>query len=75
MKLVAKKNTTYRAHIKLGFLEGFVSNDVIKGKLEAVGLTRVTVQGSGRERWAFGTWPGNDVEVDLPSQIVGVDKV
>lgn len=75
MKLVAKPNTTYRAIIKLGMFESLVSNATIQGKFEAVGLKHVSVQGSGRERWAFATWEGSEVEVDLPSQIVGVDKV
>lgn len=75
MNLTAKPNTQYRAKIELGFFEQVVSNDTIKGKLEAVGLKNVSVSVGGRTRWAFGTWTGEEVTVELPDQITEVEAV
>lgn len=75
MTFHAKPGKRYRAEIRLGLFEQVASNATIAEKLQAVGLTNVSVTGSGRERWAFGFWPGGDITIELPEQIVRVDEV
>ncbi len=64
-------NTRYRALIEFGVLdpEQFASDDAIKEHLEGLGLVSVDVVGEGRERWAFGTWLGEEQDVDLPDVV------
>ena len=66
------KNHRYRARIHLGMLEQVSPNSLIASKFAEVGLQNVTVQGTGRDRWAFGEWRGEDTDADLPSQVVDV---
>ena len=75
MNFYAKQGKRYRAKIRLGLFEQIASNEDIAQRFRAAGLVQVTVQGSGRDRWAFGVWPGKDVAVQLPEQIQGIDEV
>ena len=75
MNFTAVPHRRYRAQIKLGVFEQVVNNDGLRARLEAVGLTNVKVEGSGRQRLAFGDWTGDRVVVELPSQIVAVDDL
>ncbi len=76
MKASVEKDGYYRATIRLGFFEGLASNDTIAGKLLAAGFVNVTVQGTGRNRWAEGTWPLDSQHgIDLPEQITFVERL
>ncbi|AKU93346.1 hypothetical protein AKJ09_00078 [Labilithrix luteola] len=72
MKFTVHSNKRYAATIKLGFFERLASNDTIAEKLRFAGFIEVNVVGEGRDRTAFGTWPGADASAELPSQIVSV---
>ena len=65
----------YEADLRLGFFEKFASNDTIVMKLLDVGFSNVIVTGSGRDRQASGIWTGDDIEVELPSQVVSIRKL
>ncbi len=69
MNVTVRHAKRYRAHIHLGFFEQVVSDAAIKEKFEAVGFQGVSVVGEGRERWAFGTWPGADTTAEMPEQV------
>lgn len=75
MSFHVKSCERYRALITLGMFESFASDDDIKAKLEDVGLVNVTVVGEGRYRWAFGTWPGEEQDVDLPGEVSQVEDM
>lgn len=65
----------YRAKIRLGFFEGIASNNTIAEKLKNAGFSDVQVWGSGRDRFADGTWLGDTATSDLPDQVKEVEEV
>lgn len=67
--------TRYRATIRLGLFEQVASNDAIRSKLEEAGFTAVAVGGSGRDRFAEGTWSGASQAAELPDQITRVEVI
>lgn len=68
--MVLTQGTRYRARIRLGLFEQIASNDAIREKLEEAGFTAVGVGGSGRDRYAEGTWDLQTQNADLPDQVV-----
>lgn len=74
MKINAVQGHRYKATIKLGFFEKFVSNATIIQKLLDAGLKDIKVWGDSSERYAEGTCMTN-AEVELPSQIVKVEDL
>lgn len=75
MAFTVHKGKHYKASFKLGFLESAASNDLIKEKLENAGFEDVKVWGEGGVRYASGTWPHDDVEASLPSQLHEIIEV
>jgi hypothetical protein len=70
-----RRGKRYRAHLSLGWLERVASNVDVREKLEAAGFVDVNVVGSGSDRWAFGTWPGEDMlGAEMPDEIVDVEE-
>lgn len=70
-----KHGQRYRARIALGIFESLAGNDTIAHKLTEAGFTGVTVQGSGRTRWAFGVWNQPTQTAAMPDHIAQVDEV
>lgn len=75
MTFTVRTGRRYRAHVHLGLFEQVASDATLAEKFAAVGFANVSVVGEGRERWAFGTWPGADATAELPDQIVAVTEV
>jgi hypothetical protein len=76
--VTVRQGKRYRAWIHLGFIEQAASNATVSEKFTEAGFTRVQVQGSGHDRWAYGFWmhPDKTVEEgDLPEQIKEVVEV
>lgn len=69
MMAAVRRGGRYRARVRLGIFESIASNAAIAEKFVDAGFTVVSVSGSGRDRWAFGTWPGADASAELPEQI------
>ena len=66
----------YRAHLKLSWFESFASEDMIAEKFKVLGFTNITITGSGKDRYAIGTWNGPDESVPLTDEhIVSVQEV
>ena len=74
MKLWLSKGS-YRAEFHLSFFESVASNDTIRFKLTSAGLSNVSVEGSGKVRVATGDWEGDEMEIELPSEVVKVEKL
>jgi hypothetical protein len=70
-----RQGKRYCARIELGWLEALASNELIAGKLRAVGFTDVKVDGSGGTRQAEALWPSADNSGELPAQIVEITEV
>jgi hypothetical protein len=70
-----EKGKTYRAELKLGFVEAMASNAILVSKFQEIGFTNVSVAGQGARRTATGTWSGASRAVDMPKQVAGVSLV
>ena len=70
-----EKGKTYRAELKLGFVEAMANNAVIVSKFQQIGFTNVSVTGQGARRVATGTWSGASRAVELPKQVADVSLV
>jgi len=70
-----RQGKRYRARIELGRLEALASNELIAGKLRAVGFSHVKVDGSGGTRQAEALWENPDSSGELPSQIAAITEV
>jgi hypothetical protein len=70
-----RQGRRYEAAISLGLLESFAGNDLIAARLEAVGFTDVTVEGSGASRRAQAVWPNADATAALPPQVSDVTEI
>jgi len=70
-----RQGQRYEATISLGLLESFAGNDLIATRLEAVGFTDVTVEGSGSKRRAQALWPNADATAALPPQVSDVTEI
>jgi hypothetical protein len=73
-RYTVEKGGKYRASFKLSGLEGLASNDMIKGKLEAAGFSRVKVWGSGGVRYASAEWHKENATAEMPSQVHQIVK-
>jgi hypothetical protein len=70
-----RRNTRYRATIRLGLLEQLAGNEMIAERLRDAGFTDVSVEGAGETRLAEATWPFDDATAPLPSQVAAVSEV
>jgi transketolase N-terminal domain/subunit len=70
-----RQGKRYRARIELGWLEALASNELIAGKLRAVGFSHVKVDGSGSTRQAEALWENPDSSGELPPQIAEITEV
>jgi hypothetical protein len=70
-----RRNTRYRATIRLGLLEQLAGNETIADALREAGFTDVSVEGAGETRIAEATWPLDDASAPLPSQVAAVSEV
>jgi len=59
----------YRATIKLGLIQSAASNEMVAAKFREAGFTDVVVIGSGRTRFAQGTWPHPDTSAEIPREV------
>lgn len=75
LSFTVKKGKRYQANIALSFFEQVASNDMIKGLLEKAGFADVKVSGSGGQRKAEATWPGDDATAEMPAQIVSAAEI
>ena len=75
MKITVTEGRWYSGTIKLNFVQKAASNNTIKGKLEALGFSRVSVYGSGSKRDAKGKWMRKTTTVDMPSQVSNVQEI
>lgn len=75
LSFTVKKGKRYQANITLSFFEQVASNDMIKGMLEKAGFAEVKVSGSGGQRKAEATWPGDDATAEMPAQIVSAAEL
>jgi hypothetical protein len=70
-----RRNTRYRATLRLGLLEQLAGNETIAAAFEEAGFTDVRVEGAGETRLAEATWPLDDASAPLPSQVASVSEV
>jgi hypothetical protein len=70
-----RRNTRYRATIRLGLLEQLAGNETIADHLREAGFADVSVEGAGDTRLAEATWPLDDATATLPPQIASVDEI
>jgi len=75
MRVTVRHGRRYRARVHLGFLEQVASDEQIAEKLRAAGFEAVTVTGSGRDRWAMGTYTGADATVELDDHLSDVKEI
>lgn len=73
MRATVEQGRHYRATIRLGFFEQVATDQQIADKLTEAGFTGVQVFGTGRDRFADGTWPGSTMSAELPDQIIKVE--
>lgn len=66
---------TYKATLRLGMFEQVAGNDMVASRLTDAGFVRVTVWGSGRDRFATGEWGGATQEAALPEQVKCIEIV
>jgi hypothetical protein len=70
-----RRNTRYRATIRLGLIGQLAGNQTIADALREAGFTDVSVEGAGETRLAEATWPLDDASAPLPSQVASVSEV
>lgn len=70
-----RRNTRYRATIRLGLLEQLAGNETIAERLRDAGFVDVSVEGAGETRLAEATWPLDDATAPLPPQVASVSEV
>ena len=75
MKITVTEGRWYSGTIKLNFVQKAASNDTVRGKLEALGFSRVAVTGSGGTRQAKGKWMRKTTTVAMPSQVSNVQEI
>jgi hypothetical protein len=75
MNVTVHQGKRYQAKIRLGMFEQVASNGTLKERFEGAGFSEVTVQGEGRDRWAFGIWPGQSASAAVPEQVVEVTEI
>ena len=68
-------NQSYKASLKLGIVQQYVGNATVAKKLTGVGFVNVMVNGTGKERTATGTWNGQTQLVDIPEEVVKIEKL
>jgi hypothetical protein len=69
-----RRNTRYRATIRLGLLEQLAGNETIPDHLREAGFADVSVEGAGETRLAEATWPLDDATAPLPPQVASVSE-
>jgi hypothetical protein len=75
MTYTVRKGHRYRAHLNLSWVEGLASNETVEDKLRSHGFTHVHCEGSGKSRWAFGSWEHEDSSAPLPPEIDRVEEI
>ena len=74
-KFTVRKGRRYRATIVLSGLKRLASNETIAEVLRKVGFTEVSVEGSGRTRYATALWPKADATADIPPEVEKVEEM
>lgn len=75
MTFTVRHGKRYRARVHLGIFEQVVDDAAIADKLRAAGFENVIVTGSGRDRYALGTWSGPDTTTELDDHISDVQEI
>jgi hypothetical protein len=74
-RFTVHKGKHYRATVKLRFLQGVASNEMVADKFREVGFTDVVVTGSGRTRIAKGSWPHDGTSAEVPDEIKEIREI
>jgi hypothetical protein len=74
-KYTVRKGRRYRAVIGLTGLKRLASNETIADVLRKVGFAEVSVEGSGRTRYATALWPKADATADVPPEVEKIEEL
>lgn len=73
--MLLETNAFYHAEPKLNWLEQVKSNEYVVEQFNKIGFTEVRVSGLKGYRYVAGKWSGAAKEVELPKQVVKVNKL